>query len=198
MNAGTECIALFGGSFDPPHLAHFEIARVAVEHCGLSSVIFIPCQESPLKGRSPGAPGAARLEMLRLAVEGLSWAKVSDWELSRPGPSYSWQTVAHFAGRHPQAGLHWLMGDDQWANLEHWARPDFLRESLTFIVFARDGNKPPPRPGWRAIFLPGEYPGSSTEARRRLAAGESAAGLLPPAVEDYAVRQGLYLPEGRR
>ena len=198
MNTGNESIALFGGSFDPPHLAHLEIAKVAVEHCGLSGVVFIPCRESPLKGRSPGAPGAARLEMLRLAVEGLSWAEVSDWELSRPGPSYSWQTVEHFAAQYPRAGLHWLMGADQWAIVERWARPDFLRGHLTFIVFARDGSKPSARPGWRAIFLPGEYPGSSTEARRLLSAGESAAGLLPPAVEDYAVRQGLYLPEDRR
>ena len=198
MNAGTECIALFGGSFDPPHVAHLEIARVAVEHCGLSRVIFIPCRESPLKGRCPGAPGAARLEMLRLAVEGPSWAEVSDWELSRPGPSYSWQTVEHFAAQYPLASLHWLMGADQWSILDRWARPDFLCEHLTFIVFSREDRKPSPRPGWHAIFLPGEYPGSSTEARRRLAAGESTAGLLPSAVENYAVRHGLYLPEDRR
>jgi nicotinate-nucleotide adenylyltransferase len=198
MNAGSDRIALFGGSFDPPHCAHLEIARAAVEHRGLSRVVFVPCRESPLKGRQPGASGAERLEMLRLAVNGLPWAEVSDWELSRPGPSYSWQTAEHFAKENPDCSLHWLMGADQWAILERWARPEFLRDTLTFIVFAREGTKPSPRQGWRAIFLPGEFPGSSTEARRRLAAGEYADGLLPPAVEEYAVRHSLYTPAGRR
>ena len=197
MNAGQERIALFGGSFDPPHNAHLGIARAAVEHCGLHQVIFIPCQESPLKGRAPGAAGPDRLAMLRLATKGLPWAAVSDWELSRAGPSYSWQTAGHFAALHPGAALHWLMGADQWAALERWARPDILRERLTFIVFARDGSPPAAREGWRSLFLPGVFPGSSTEARRLLASGASTAGLLPEAVADYAVRRRLYAPADR-
>lgn len=187
-------IALFGGSFDPPHLAHLAIAQAAVEQCGLSSVVLIPCQESPLKNRRPGASGPQRLEMLRLATAGLAWAQVSGWELARPGPSYSWQTAEYFAHQHPQTELHWLMGADQWAALERWARPDFLREHLTFIVFARDGEKPSPRPGWRTHFLTGEWRGSSTEARALLSAGQSAVRLLPPSVEAYAIREKLYPP----
>jgi len=190
-------IALFGGSFDPPHNAHLAIARAAVEHCGLSRVVFIPCQISPLKERVPGASGPQRVEMLRRATAGLPWAEISDWELSRPGPSYSWQTAEHFAGLHPQAELHWLMGADQWAAIERWARPEFLRGRLTFIVFARDGQAPLPRPGWRAHFLSGESHGSSTEVRALLAAGKSAAHLLPAAVEEYAVSERLYLPASR-
>lgn len=197
MSQSPERIALFGGSFDPPHCAHLAIARAAVEHCGLEQIVFVPCQESPLKGRPALASGADRLAMLRLATDGLPWAAVSDWELSRPGPSYSWQTAEHFAALHPCAELHWLMGADQWASLERWARPDILRERLTFIVFARDGVRPACRDGWRSVFLPGEFPGSSTEARRLLAAGASTAGLLPPAVADYAVRQRLYRPADR-
>ena len=194
MIAGQERIALFGGSFDPPHHAHLAIARAAAGHCRLHQVIFIPCQESPLKGKPPGASGPDRLAMLRLATGGLPWAAVSEWELSRSGPSYSWQTAEHFAAAHPGATLHWLMGADQWAALDRWAHPDILRERLTFIVFARDGSPPAPRAGWRSIFLPGEFPGSSTEARRLLASGASTAGLLPEAVADYAVRKRLYAP----
>ncbi len=192
MTGGLERIALFGGSFDPPHGAHLAIAREAVALCGLGRVVFVPCQESPLKGKQPGARGVDRLAMLRLATAGLPWASVSDWELSRPGPSYSWQTAEHFASLYPGAELHWLMGADQWAALEHWARPEILRERLTFIVFARDGARPVARGGWRAAFLPGEFPGSSTEARRLVAAGESTAGLLPESVAEYALRERLY------
>ena len=191
-------IALFGGSFDPPHRAHLAIAQAAVEQCGLERVVFLPCRESPLKGRLPGASGAHRLEMLRLATADLAWAEVSEWELSRPGPSYTWQTAEHFAAAQPEAALHWLMGADQWAALEQWARPDVLCERLTFIVFARDRLTPEPRPGWRAHFLRGAWPGSSTEARALLADGASASALLPPAVEEYAVSRRLYLPAGPR
>lgn len=186
--------ALFGGSFDPPHHAHLAIARAAVEQCALTQVVFIPCQESPLKNRRPGASGLQRLEMLQLATAGLDWAAVSDWELARPGPSYSWQTAEHFAALHPGAELSWLMGADQWEALERWARPDYLRNHLTFIVFGRDGEKPVSRPGWRAHFLIGEWRGSSTEVRALLAAGKPASHLLAPAVEEYAIREKLYLP----
>jgi nicotinate-nucleotide adenylyltransferase len=172
MTGDTGRIALFGGSFDPPHCGHLAMARAAHERCGLDRVIFIPCRISPLKGRSPAAPGDARLKMLRLAVAEFPWAEISDCELSRPGPSYSWQTVEFFASVYPAATLHWLMGADQWSELDRWARPDFLRRILTFIVFAS------------AV--------SSTEVRRRLAAGEPTDELLPPAVAEYAVREQLY------
>ena len=191
-------LALFGGSFDPPHLAHLAIAGAAVEQCALQRVVFIPCQESPLKEKQPGASGPDRMEMLRLATAGLPWAEISDWELSRPGPSYSWQTAEHFAALHPGAALHWLMGADQWASLERWAQPDILRCRLTFIVFARSGVQPQPRDGWRAHFLRGEWHASSTGARAALASGSVAGDLLPAAVEKYAVRRGLYRPADPR
>lgn len=187
-------LALFGGSFDPPHLAHLGIAGAAVEQCALERVIFIPCQVSPLKGRSPGASGLQRAEMLRLATEGLPWAAVSEWELDRPGPSYSWQTARHFSAEFPGAELFWLMGEDQWRALDRWANPEYLREHLTFIVFGRDGWTPQSRPGWRAHFLAGTWAGSSTEARALLAGGKSASHLLSPAVEAYAVTHRLYTP----
>jgi nicotinate-nucleotide adenylyltransferase len=185
-------IALFGGSFDPPHTGHLAIARAAVAECALDSVIFIPCRESPLKGKLPGASGEQRLAMLKLATADCPWAEVSDWELRQPGPSYSWQTAEHFAAQEPQGIFHWLMGADQWAEIERWARPEYLRHQLTFIVFAREGVQPRRRADWKAVFLPGEYPGSSTEARCRIGAGESGGGLLSAAVEEYIVSARLY------
>lgn len=189
-------VCLFGGSFDPPHLGHTGIAAAAVEQCALDKVIFIPCRQSPLKGKLPGASAEQRTAMLRLALDALPHSSVDEWELTRPGPSYSWETVAHFRRSLPHALLHWLMGADQWAAIEKWARPDFLREHLTFIVFARDGLQPQSRDGWRAHFLRGEFPASSTAARSLLAEGKSTAGLLAPAVSDYALQHGLYQPAG--
>lgn len=160
--------------------------------CGLDRVVFVPCRLSPLKGWAPGASGEERLAMLRLATAGNAWAEASGWELGRPGPSYSWETARHFRSLWPSAELHWIMGEDQWANLERWAQPEVLRETLHFIVFARNGSAPQPREGWRMTVVAGAWPVSSTRVRAALAAGEDAAGLLPAAVLQYIVRQRLY------
>jgi nicotinate-nucleotide adenylyltransferase len=202
-------IALFGGSFDPPHTGHTGIAGEAVQQAGLDQVIFIPCRQSPLKQRQPGASAPNRMEMLRLATGDLPWATVSDFEISRPGPSYSWETVQHFASLYPAARLYWLLGADQWQQIDRWANPDYLREKLTFLVFCRDGQTPQSRPGWQyqslgkpsppatepdSLQTSGCFPGSSTEVRERLANGDPAEGLLHPEVASYALRLGLYRP----
>ena len=65
--------ALFGGSFDPPHRGHVAMAAAAVAVCGLDRVVFIPCRESPMKGRRPEASGEQRVAMLRGVAAGLPW-----------------------------------------------------------------------------------------------------------------------------
>jgi nicotinate-nucleotide adenylyltransferase len=117
---------------------------------------------------------------------------VSDWELERPGPSYSWETVQHFRAVWPEAELHWIMGADQWAALERWARPELLRSGLTFVVFARDGERPEPRDGWRLRVVHGEWPVSSTAVREALALGRDTDGMLAPETADYIRRHRLY------
>ena len=79
-------IALFGGTFDPIHLGHVEIARRAKELLDLDEVRFLPCHTSPHKIGVSSAPAADRLEMARLATRDLPWAVVDDFDLSRPPP----------------------------------------------------------------------------------------------------------------
>ncbi len=191
-------IALFGGSFDPPHLGHLAIARAAMEQAGLDRVIFLPCRQSPHKAQSPGASGEQRLEMLRLATEEWAWAEVSAYETGRPPPSYSWQTAENFAREYKGAKLYWLMGADQWAGISKWARPERLGELLTFIVFPRSRVHPTPRENMRAIFLDGEFHVSSTAARALVAGNASLdvlTQLLPEPVASYILSKGLYRSE---
>lgn len=195
MNNGLRRVALFGGSFDPVHNGHLAIARSAVDQADLHSVIFLPAAKSPLRERGPVAPGEDRMDMLRAAVRGLSWAEVCGWELDRPGPSYSWETVEHFTATEKKSGgmeWFWLMGEDQWTALEHWKRWDYLAEKVTFLVFAREGSVPLRRAHVRAQFLTGEFAGSSTGIRRHLAAGNSIEGLVPPGVAELVLSRGLY------
>lgn len=134
--------------------------------------------------------------MLALACADIPGAKACDWELNRPGPSYSWQTAEHFHRLlGPHTDLFWLMGADQWARLGDWQRPDYLASLVTFIVFPRDGVPPAAHP-WRHVVLSRRFPGSSTEIRRRIARGQPVSDLLPPAVEQYIREHRLYQNDG--
>ncbi len=185
-------IALFGGTFDPVHEGHLEIARRAHEALDLDEVLFLPCHVSPHKTGRRTAPPEDRLEMVRLAVAGLLWATVDDHDLRGPQPAYSYLTAEEMSRRFPGARLFWLMGADQWRALPHWKEPDRLAELVEFIVCSRDG-APAPRHGWRAHFLAGEHPASATAIREALAAGKEA-HWLPPEVADHILRRGLYKP----
>ncbi len=193
-------IALFGGTFDPIHLGHLQIAEDARKLLALDQVRFLPCHISPHKLGAHSAPPADRLEMVRLAIAGLPWAVADDHDLVCPQPAYSWRTAEEMAQRFPGARLFWLMGADQWRALPRWSHPERLATVVEFIVFARDGvPEPPADPTWRLHFLTGTHPASATAIRAGLARGEDADGdgsdtraWLPPAVAAYIRERGLY------
>lgn len=183
-------IALFGGSFDPVHLGHVEIARAAAEALGLNLVIFIPCRQSPHKARGTAADEAERLHMLELATADLSWAEVSDLETYLPPPSYSWITAEMMHEIFPADRLFWLMGEDQWQTLDSWARPDYLADLVEFIIHSRGGT-PTPNPGYRAHFIQGDHPASASVIRRD-APSRLRADWLHPEVARFIRSTGLY------
>ncbi|QJE95052.1 nicotinate (nicotinamide) nucleotide adenylyltransferase [Luteolibacter luteus] len=185
-------IALFGGTFDPIHEGHLEIAQRAKDALALDEVRFLPCHTSPHKLGVLSAPPEDRLEMVRLAIADLPWAVADDHDLTCPQPAYSFLTAEEMARRYPGSRLFWLMGADQWRALPRWKEPERLAKAVEFIVFARDG-RPEAHLGWRMHFVPGTHPASAT-ALRGMIAGGKAPLWLPPAVADYIARKGLYKP----
>lgn len=184
-------VALFGGSFDPVHLGHVEIARLAVDQLDLDQVRFLPCRVSPHKTGEPApAPGDDRLAMLRLATAGLPWAVVDDHDLVQPPPSYSYRTIESMRERFPAARMFWLLGRDQWDALPRWKHPERLAEAVEFIVFSRDGD-PAPRAGWTMHHLRGVHPASATAIRRAVADGREPS-WLDPSVAGYIRSHSLY------
>lgn len=193
LDCGTVKLCIFGGSFDPVHQGHVQVATHAREHCGLDRVLFMPCAGSPLKKESPLASADQRCRMIDLALQGLDWAVLDETDLTLPKPSWSWRVAEQMGSRFPGADLYWLMGKDQWDDLEKWGRWGYLAELVTFIVYYR-GGVPEPKEGVKAVFIPGDEPASSTIIRESLYQDASLARWLHPDVAEFIRREGLYAP----
>lgn len=181
MEPSRERLALFGGTFDPIHRGHLQLALKAKQSLSLDRVIFIPCAISPFKtDAQPRFTGKQRLEMVRQSLTEIdpdgSWANATDYEIDRPPPSYSWQTVEHFDTE--ANAIYWILGTDQWEQIDRWARADWLRENVHFIVVTREGNSVRDREGWHYSSLPFSHPASSSAIRR----GEFDTDWLPDSV----------------
>lgn len=183
-------VAILGGSFDPVHLGHLGMAATVIENTEVDEVIFVPCFVSPFKSGTVASP-QERAEMLELAIADLDlkWATVSRFEIERPEPSVSWETAEYFTGAIPGTVLHWIVGTDQWEQLERWAEPEKLRELLSFIVLTRGDGEVKPKSGWRHETLAFEHPASSTRIREHCDEHED---WLTPAVRAYCREHGLY------
>ncbi len=184
-------IGLFGGTFDPVHLGHIHLAKLAKEAVGLDEVRFLPCQISPHKPGSSPASCEDRCEMLRLATAEFPWVVVDDFELRESGPSYSYLTAEAMVKKFPNDRLFWMMGGDQWDALPGWKRPEHIAALVEFIVLAR-GETPVPRAGYRLHIVKGEHPASATEIRRAISNGSVLPGWITPAVARWIAENNIY------
>lgn len=191
-----ERIGLFGGTFDPVHQGHLEIAAHAQESLQLDRLFFIPCRQSPLKESSALATSEQRVEMLRMATADFSWAEIEDWELTQERPNYSWKTVEHFRARFPEGEFFWLMGEDQWETIRSWNRADYFLSLITAVVHGRGDFELTHGLADDVVFLDGDHPASATLIRERLAAGkELPSDWLLPAVSDFITKNHIYQGE---
>ncbi|NBB78122.1 MAG: nicotinate (nicotinamide) nucleotide adenylyltransferase [Verrucomicrobia bacterium] len=191
----TFAVALYGGSFDPVHRAHIEVARAVLREVDVEQVVFLPAARSPLKGSSVQADAASRLQMVHLATEGGRGFSVDDRELRRGGTSYTIDTVRAYAAEQPEVGLYWIIGGDQLELLPRWHAIEELARLVCFVVLQRPdyATRAPEIPGLR--YLEVEAPlmeHSSTEIRERIAAGEPVGDWLPRSVEAFIYEHGLY------
>ncbi len=137
-------LGLFGGSFDPIHRGHVRPVQEARRRFGLDRVIYLPTANPPHKQDpedAPRAPAAARYAMVEMALLEEEGLYVSDFEL-RPGrPSYTVETLEHFAREEPEAELVLLLGSDALAQLHTWRRWRDLLDLARLVVLTRPGNE---------------------------------------------------------
>jgi nicotinate-nucleotide adenylyltransferase len=199
-------LALFGGTFDPIHLGHTAVAAAVVEHIGAEKVIFIPAKCSPLKGALPKASDRDRLKMIELAIAENKNFQVSDYELKKPEPSYTLETVRGFQADYgSEFSIYWLVGADGVDDLPYWYGIIELIEECNICTMYRAGCKMPDFTKFKAVWGSERVRKlkrniiqtplvdiSSTEIRNRLAAGRDITGMLHPAVADYISKHNLY------
>ncbi|MBC8125930.1 MAG: nicotinate (nicotinamide) nucleotide adenylyltransferase [Gloeobacteraceae cyanobacterium ES-bin-144] len=187
-------IALFGGTFDPVHLGHIQIANAARTAFSLDEIRFIPCQISPHKRELQPTPTAQRLEMLEIATASFPWAVVDDFETLREGPSYSYQTAEAMRTRFPEARLFWIMGSDQWEVMDTWTQPERIAACVEFIVFTR-GSNPKPRDGYVLHVMQEAHPASASTIRHEISKGAPTHPWLNPSVDKFVRQHRLYRAE---
>ena len=132
-------IGIFGGTFNPVHKGHIQLAEGARALFGLDAVYFIPTGESYHK-EVPYMPSREdRLKLLELALEGHPEFKVSTVDLDRPGPTYTVDTVEDLRAFEPEAELYLLLGSDAFLDIMSWRDVDDLCRNLRFLVALRKG-----------------------------------------------------------
>lgn len=115
-------IGILGGTFDPIHKGHLTLAKSALHQLQLDRLYFVPTKKSPFKLNQPSAPIRRRMEMLRAEIKGMNRTFISDEELHRPAPSYTIDTLRHFAQNFPESELFLIMGTDTLAGFCRWKK----------------------------------------------------------------------------
>ncbi len=198
-------IGLLGGAFDPVHNGHLEMARAAMQKCGLDRVIFIPASISPYKPEAPHAAPRDRVAMLRRALADQPGFLLSEIELDRGGVSYTIESVRQLRDEYgPSAVFHLIMGMDNLLQIAGWKEIESLIALCRFIIIGRPGcglgavtgdNKywaeQVIRKGGGCV-IPLSVPISSSEVRQAIRLGRDLSGLVPPVVASYIEEKNLY------
>jgi nicotinate-nucleotide adenylyltransferase len=196
-------IGILGGTFDPVHNGHLEIAGEVKHNLGLDRVLFIPAWQSPFKADYAVTPPESRLEMLRLALDGRPDSAISTIEIERPGISYTMDTISELKKQYGEGDeLYFILGWDTLAGFGEWRKPEVIIEKCRIVAVPRpDCVKPDlarleakvPGIESRVIFMDGPLIEiSSTDIRDMVSRGQTIVHLVPSAVAEYIHEYRLY------
>ena len=197
-------IGLFGGSFDPIHNGHLGLARKLIAHGILDKILFMPAATAPHKPQRACASSEHRLSMLRLAICDEANFEVSDYEIRRGGTSYTIDTVQRLLTQYGD-GLRLVIGMDSLQEIHKWHRGRELVRRCPIVIYRRPNvreatfaelaehfGKDVASELSTSIVDADTFDVSSTNVRLALKRGESVEHLVPSAVYEYIVANGLY------
>jgi len=196
-------IGVLGGTFDPIHNGHLLMAEEARARLNLASVLFVPAGQPWLKADSPILAAEHRVEMVRLAIAGKPYCKLSTMEIERAGPTYTVDTIAELGSRLGDGDeLFFILGQDNLAQLPQWHEPSRLVEMCYLVAVPRPGSRAP-----NLKALEADIPGISQRVmlmdkpnvdigasviRDRVRRGLPILHLVPEPVSRYIREHGLY------
>lgn len=192
-----------GGTFDPVHLAHLEMAYCAIEQKGLGRVWFMPSKIPPHKQNKKILPEKFRAEMVRLAIAGEERFCFSDFELKREEVTYTAKTLELLCGQYPGEEFYFIMGGDSLFQFEHWYHPEKILEYAVILAVSRGGVRQEEMFS-QARYLSQKFYGdvqvlkmpeiniSSSMIREKIARGEDVRAYLPENVYEYIQEQHCY------
>lgn len=197
-------IGIMGGTFDPPHIGHLAAAEMARTELKLDCVLFAPTNRSPWKMAKHVSTTEQRVAMVQRAVEGNSQFALSRVDVDRPPPSYTFETLRLLAAQYPSDELFFIMGLDSLRDLGNWQSADEIVRLAKLVVCARPGVKVDvgqtmellhklPDLFARLTFV--EMPEleiAASDLQQRVRDGQSIRYLVPDAVREYIVANGLY------
>lgn len=188
-------IGIYGGTFNPPHKTHVNIAFAAKAQLGLDKLLVVPGGTPPHKPCD--VDRQTRLALTKLAFEGVG--EVSEIEIWREGKTYTADTVEQIAAEYPDAELYLVIGGDSLCHFDEWYEPWRIAKYVTLAVAARVGNTPDAadfvrdKYGCNVTFLqfePNDV--SSSEIRLRYRFGMDNSDFVPKAVDDFVFANNLY------
>ncbi|MDR2709469.1 MAG: nicotinate (nicotinamide) nucleotide adenylyltransferase [Elusimicrobiota bacterium] len=194
-NLKLKRLAVFGGSFDPVHIGHIEIAKSAQQNFDLSKVIFVCAWAAPHKPQH-FASAQDRLKMLSMAVQNIENFEISLFELSCKNVVYSYQTLDYFQKIYPDYEILMIIGSDSLNGIKTWKKIDYIVSKYKFIVANRTENLPSAANEYikNCLFIDREFENISSKKIRALLAAkdEQAQKYLTPKVYRYIKENGLY------
>ena len=190
-------IGFFGGSFDPIHKGHLELAKEILAKASLQSILLCPARQAPLRQQPHHASPSSRLKMVRIATKGIAGLEVTDAETSSDRESnYTWDTLQKLKEENPGTEIMPIIGTDQLAKLHDWRHAEKLARDYTFIALTRPGHEfqtPQKLPKLRVEnFSTAEFDVSSTKVRELIKNGMPYEHLLPKGVTAYLNENKLY------
>ena len=192
---------ILGGTFDPVHRAHLDLAECAQEQLGLAAILWIPAGEPWRKKGRKIAPAKHRVAMLELTVEREPTWSVSSIELERTGPTYSVDTLEQLREQHKGDNFTLVMGQDALEDLPNWHNPEQLIQLAALAVAVRGERRQTGRE--LEALLPGlskrvtwldmpQLPFSATQVRTLASQGTPLVGFVPAPVDAYIREHRLY------
>ena len=200
---------IYGGTFNPIHTGHVRLLEDFIRRLELDRVLLIPTGIPPHKQAHALASARQRLDMCRLAVEGVKGAPIElcEIELHRPGKSFTADTLEQLRGLYPEDEFFLLMGEDMFLTVDKWYRPEAIMALSTLCCSPRSPDGLQKLEAKKAQLerdfsarcrvedIP-YFPASSTQVRERAEKGEDLCGLVPEKVARYIWENNLYRKEG--